>query len=53
MLASLKQQYVELLSDIGFTKSGVHLRDVQRAARSAGTDGILECTGEEVRHIKI
>ena len=49
MLASLKQQYVELLSDIGFTQAGLRLRNVQRAARENGTDGIVEATGSEVR----
>ncbi|XP_076442712.1 putative ATP-dependent RNA helicase DHX57 [Babylonia areolata] len=47
MLASLKQQYVELLSDIGFTKEGLRLRRIQRLAHSTGTDGIVEATGQE------
>ncbi|XP_070180183.1 putative ATP-dependent RNA helicase DHX57 [Littorina saxatilis] len=47
MLASLKQQYVELLSDIGFTKQGLRLRTVQRAARESWTDGIVEATGAD------
>ncbi|XP_046351215.2 putative ATP-dependent RNA helicase DHX57 [Haliotis rufescens] len=47
MLCSLKQQFVELLSDIGFVKEGVTLRDVERAARTGGRDGVLEATGQE------
>lgn len=52
MLASLKQQYVELLSDIGFIESGIRLRDVERAARG-GSDGVADVTGIEVRTSKI
>ena len=48
MLVSLKQQFVELLSDIGFVKEGLTYKDVERAARSAGSDGVIELTGEEV-----
>lgn len=48
MLASMKQQFVELLSDIGFVKEGLTVRDVSRAARGRG-DGVLEATGDEVR----
>ncbi|GFR93670.1 ATP-dependent RNA helicase DHX36, partial [Elysia marginata] len=47
MLASLKQQYVELLSDIGFIQSGLRLRDVERAGKSRGSDGVAEITGLE------
>ena len=47
MLASLKQQYVELLSDIGFTTPGLRLRTVQRTARDYGSDGIVEATGPD------
>ena len=47
MLVSLKQQFVELLSDIGFVKEGITYRDVERAARR-GSDGVIELTGEEV-----
>ena len=39
MLSSIKQQFVELLSDIGFVKEGIVAKDVERAARSGG-DGI-------------
>ncbi|KAH9519541.1 ATPdependent RNA helicase [Bulinus truncatus] len=46
MLASLKQQYVELLSDIGFIHAGIKLRDVERAARGR-SDGVAEVTGPE------
>ncbi|RUS71410.1 hypothetical protein EGW08_020831 [Elysia chlorotica] len=47
MLASLKQQYVELLSDIGFIQSGIRLREVERAGKIYGTDGVAEVTGLE------
>ena len=47
MLVSLKQQFVELLSDIGFVKEAITYRDVERAARR-GSDGVIELTGEEV-----
>ena len=43
----MKQQFVELLSDIGFVKEGIVAKDVERAARSGG-DGIATITGEEV-----
>ncbi|KAI8788572.1 ATP-dependent RNA helicase DHX57 [Biomphalaria glabrata] len=46
MLASLKQQYVELLSDIGFIQQDIQLQDVERAARG-GTDGVAQITGIE------
>ncbi|CAC5361083.1 DHX57 [Mytilus coruscus] len=46
MLVSLKQQFVELLSDIGFVREGITFRDVERAARY-GSDGVIELTGEE------
>ena len=49
MLVSLKQQFVELLSDIGFVKEGITYRDVERAARY-GTDGVIELTGQEVQY---
>ena len=51
MLASMKQQFVELLSDIGFVRSGLGSRDVERAARSGGGDGVATATGVEVRLI--
>jgi ATP-dependent RNA helicase DHX57 len=44
----MKQQFVELLSDIGFVKEGISSRDVERAARDGG-DGVIEATGQEVR----
>ncbi|WAR00710.1 DHX57-like protein [Mya arenaria] len=46
MLASMKQQFVELLSDIGFVKEGIVARDVERAARGGG-DGVAAVTGLE------
>lgn len=50
MLASMKQQFVELLSDIGFVKEGIVVRDVERAARG-GSDGVVDVTGIEVVHM--
>ena len=50
MLASLKQQYVELLSDIGFIQSGLRLRDVERAGKQHNSDGVAEITGLEVSY---
>jgi ATP-dependent RNA helicase DHX57 len=43
----MKQQFVELLSDIGFVKEGISSRDVERAARN-GEDGVVTLTGPEV-----
>lgn len=48
-IASLKRQFAELLSDIGFVKEGLRARIIERMC-SKGTDGILEATGPEVRH---
>ncbi|XP_020943251.1 putative ATP-dependent RNA helicase DHX57 isoform X1 [Sus scrofa] len=45
-MASLKRQFTELLSDIGFVKEGLRARDIERRAQGGG-DGILEATGEE------
>uniref|UniRef100_A0A3B3QJM3 Putative ATP-dependent RNA helicase DHX57 n=1 Tax=Paramormyrops kingsleyae TaxID=1676925 RepID=A0A3B3QJM3_9TELE len=45
-IASLKRQFAELLSDIGFVKEELKARDIERLS-SRGTDGILEGTGFE------
>ncbi|XP_066534842.1 putative ATP-dependent RNA helicase DHX57 isoform X2 [Hoplias malabaricus] len=45
-IACLKRQFAELLSDIGFVKDGLKVRDIERRS-SKGTDGILESTGYE------
>ncbi|KAG8005681.1 DExH-box ATP-dependent RNA helicase DExH1 [Nibea albiflora] len=45
-IASLKRQFAELLSDIGFIKEGLRARTIERMC-SKGTDGILEATGRE------
>ncbi|XP_036402780.1 putative ATP-dependent RNA helicase DHX57 [Megalops cyprinoides] len=45
-IASLKRQFAELLSDIGFVKEGLKARVIERMC-SKGTDGILEATGYE------
>ncbi|KPP56085.1 putative ATP-dependent RNA helicase DHX57 [Scleropages formosus] len=45
-MASLKRQFAELLSDIGFVKEGLRARVIERTC-SKGMDGILEATGSE------
>ena len=47
MIASLKCQYAELLSDIGFIKTDLTARKIGRLAPRTG-DGVLAATGEEV-----
>ncbi|XP_066122541.1 putative ATP-dependent RNA helicase DHX57 [Saccopteryx bilineata] len=44
-MASLKRQFTELLSDIGFVKEGLRAREIEK--RALGGDGILEAAGEE------
>ncbi|XP_075391374.1 putative ATP-dependent RNA helicase DHX57 [Tenrec ecaudatus] len=44
-MASLKRQFTELLSDIGFVKEGLRARDVEKRALEG--DGVLDTTGEE------
>lgn len=46
-IASLKRQFTELLSDIGFVKEGLRARDMEKKW-SQGGDGVLDATGEEV-----
>ena len=48
MLASMKRQFVELLSDIGFAKEGLTVRALERLTRDGG-DGVIEASGYEVR----
>lgn len=43
----MKRQFAELLSDIGFVKEGLKVRNIERMS-SKGTDGVLEATGYEV-----
>ncbi|KAI5606345.1 putative ATP-dependent RNA helicase DHX57 isoform X1, partial [Silurus asotus] len=45
-IACLKRQFAELLSDIGFVKDGLKVRNIERMS-STGTDGVLEATGYE------
>ncbi|CAH2252973.1 ATP-dependent RNA helicase DHX57 isoform X1 [Pelobates cultripes] len=45
-IASLKRQFTELLSDIGFIKEGLRARDIEKRWAYKG-DGVLEATGEE------
>lgn len=51
-IASLKRQFAELLSDIGFIKEGLKARIIEQMS-SKGTDGVMEATGPEVTHIQI
>ncbi|XP_067388899.1 putative ATP-dependent RNA helicase DHX57 isoform X2 [Emydura macquarii macquarii] len=44
-MASLKRQFTELLSDIGFVKEGLRARDIEK--RWSRGDGVLDATGEE------
>ncbi|XP_054976851.1 putative ATP-dependent RNA helicase DHX57 [Sorex araneus] len=44
-MASLKRQFTELLSDIGFVKEGLRARDIEK--RAQGGDGVVEATGDE------
>ncbi|XP_074640128.1 putative ATP-dependent RNA helicase DHX57 [Tubulanus polymorphus] len=46
MLASLKRQFVELLSDIGFVIENITARDIERRVRDR-SDGVSEATGEQ------
>jgi hypothetical protein len=48
-MASLKRQFTELLSDIGFVKEGLRAREVEK--RAQGGDGVLDATGEEVKNV--
>lgn len=50
MIASLKCQYAELLSDIGFIKADLTARKIGRLAPRTG-DGVLAATGEEVLYL--
>jgi len=39
-MTSTKRQFVELLSDVGFVRTGLRSRDIERYAKSYGGDGI-------------
>uniref|UniRef100_H3DMF3 Putative ATP-dependent RNA helicase DHX57 n=1 Tax=Tetraodon nigroviridis TaxID=99883 RepID=H3DMF3_TETNG len=45
-IASLKRQFAELLSDIGFVKEGLRARVMERTGPK-DSDGVLEATGPE------
>jgi ATP-dependent RNA helicase DHX57 len=45
MLATMKHQFTELLSDIGFVQEGITSRELERRFR--GTDGVLLATGQD------
>ncbi|XP_037072381.1 putative ATP-dependent RNA helicase DHX57 [Pollicipes pollicipes] len=47
MLASMKHQFVELLSGIGFVRAGLTARQLERCGRGRG-DGVLQATGPEL-----
>jgi ATP-dependent RNA helicase DHX57 len=48
-ITSLKRQFTELLSDIGFVKEGRRARVMERMA-AKWTEGVLEARGCEVEH---
>uniref|UniRef100_A0A4W5RD46 Uncharacterized protein n=1 Tax=Hucho hucho TaxID=62062 RepID=A0A4W5RD46_9TELE len=48
-ITSLKRQFTELLSDIGFVKEGLKARVMERMA-AKWTDGVLAARGCEVEH---
>ena len=48
MLASMKHQFVELLSSIGFVPPGLTSRELSRRARGRA-DGVLQATECQVR----
>ncbi|XP_067845385.1 putative ATP-dependent RNA helicase DHX57 [Heptranchias perlo] len=45
-ISSMKRQFAELLSDIGFVKEGLRARYIEKMS-SRGGDGIVEATGQE------
>jgi hypothetical protein len=49
MITSLKQQFVELLSSIGFLPAGLSRSALLRIARDSG-DGVLQATGPKVTY---
>ena len=50
MLGSMKRQFVELLSDIGFIQERLTSRDIERMA-SHGSDGVMGATGHAVSYV--
>ena len=47
MLGSMKRQFTELLSDIGFVREGLTVRKLERMTRD-GNDGVIAASGPEV-----
>ncbi|GCC31188.1 hypothetical protein chiPu_0009645 [Chiloscyllium punctatum] len=45
-ISSMKRQFAELLSDIGFVREGLRARYIEKMS-SRGGDGIIEATGQE------
>ncbi|XP_051867691.1 putative ATP-dependent RNA helicase DHX57 isoform X2 [Pristis pectinata] len=45
-ISSMKRQFAELLSDIGFVKGGLRAKYIEKMS-SQGGDGIVEATGQE------
>ncbi|XP_062912424.1 putative ATP-dependent RNA helicase DHX57 isoform X1 [Mobula hypostoma] len=45
-ISSMKRQFAELLSDIGFVKEGLRAKYIEKMS-SQGGDGIVEATGQE------
>ena len=52
MLARMKRQFVELLSNIGFVKHGLTARNIERLA-SSGSDGVASATGTTVSFVTV
>ncbi|XP_019623182.1 PREDICTED: putative ATP-dependent RNA helicase DHX57 isoform X1 [Branchiostoma belcheri] len=46
-IVSMKRQFTELLSSIGFVKEGLTARQIERSSNSNDPDGIITAAGEE------
>ena len=51
MLVSMKHQYLELLSSIGFGPGGINMRSLNRMAKNGG-DGIIAATGQFKKQVR-
>ncbi|TPX60790.1 hypothetical protein PhCBS80983_g01504 [Powellomyces hirtus] len=50
MIANVKRQLAELISDIGFLETPVTARAIERVGRATGSDGVKESIGERANH---
>ncbi|KAI8920276.1 P-loop containing nucleoside triphosphate hydrolase protein [Powellomyces hirtus] len=50
MIANVKRQLAELISDIGFLETPVTARAIERLGRATGSDGVKESIGERANH---